>query len=163
MADSRELDEVLDQMHFLLSSANSNVVAAALTVGWPCWNATLSTAAVSMKMKPPFPPGASGWRLLFKGLACRDSVRQEALRILGEGLFASSALDYKDKAELFTLLAKKVLFLINEQPEKELTFFYTAASLSHVYRFIITHHIESGPFTFLTGPGSVPGPWTPSP
>ncbi len=36
---------------------------------------------------------------------------------------------YEDKTALFTLMAKKVLFLINEQPEKELTFFYTAAAL----------------------------------
>ena len=146
----RELDEVLDQIHFLLSSANSNVVAAALsTVGsmleyYAVYGGRFDEDEATLSARRKRMAG-----LLLKGLASyRDSVRQEALRILGEGLFASSALDYEDKTELFTLLAKKVLFLINEQPEKELTFFYTAASLSHVYRFIITHHIESGPFRF---------------
>ena len=43
-----------------------------------------------------------------------------------------------------------MLFLIGEQPEEELTFFYTAASLSHIYRFIVLHKIQSGPFQFET-------------
>ena len=32
--------------------------------------------------------------------------------------------------------------------EQEGTAFYTAAALSHIYRFIVTHRIESGPFQF---------------
>lgn len=92
-------------------------------------------------------------------------MRQEALRILGEGLFASQVLSYEDKTSLFTLMAKKILFLINEQPEQELTFFYTAAALSHIYRFIVTHRIESGPFQFHVPEKAAffPAPLTPSP
>jgi len=148
----RELDEVVDQMLQLLPSVNNNVVAAALsTVG-----AMLESYAV---YGPRFQePTATLERrrrqmagLLLKGLAsCRDSVLQEALRILGEDLFASDILSYEDKTSLFTLTAKKILFLIGEQSEKELTFFYTAAALSHIYRFIVQHKIESGPFQFET-------------
>ena len=93
------------------------------------------------------------WRrlagLLLKGLASyRQSVRQEALQILGERLFASQTLSYEGKAALFTLMAKKILFLLGEQPEQELSFFYTAAALSHIYRFIVSYQIESGDFPF---------------
>lgn len=54
------------------------------------------------------------WRrlagLLLKGLASyRQSVRQEALQILGERIFASQTLSYEGKAALFTLMAKKIL------------------------------------------------------
>ena len=146
----RELDEVLDQMLFLLSSANSSVAAASLaTVG-----SMLEHYAVYEARFHEFPEALESRRrrmagLLMKGLSSyRDTVRQEALHVLGNDLFASKVLSYEDKVRLFLLLAKKILFLIGEQPEKELTFFYTAAALSHIYRFIIFHHIESGPFPF---------------
>ena len=144
----RELDEVVVQMAVLLSSPNTDVVAAALaTLG-----AMLEHYAA---YAPRFGEGdafAARRRtlagLLLKGLADRrEAARQEALHILG-GLFASKALGYGDKTSLFTLIGKKLLFLIGEQPEEELTFFYTAASLSHVYRFIVLHKIQSGPFQF---------------
>ena len=45
-------------------------------------------------------------------------------------------------------MAKKILFLLGEQPEQELSFFYTAAALSHIYRFIVSYQIESGDFPF---------------
>lgn len=146
----RELDEVLDQMQMLLSSASAGVVAAALaTIGsmlehYTVYAQRFSEAEGVLEARRKRMAG-----LLLKGLASyRQSVRQEALRILGEGLFASQDLSYADKTALFTLTAKKILFLINEQPEQELTFFYTAAALSHIYRFIVTHSIESGPFQF---------------
>ena len=146
----RELDEVLDQMLTLLSSANTGVVAAALsTVG-----AMLEHYAeyAGRFREPPEAMMARRNRmagLLLKGLAsCHESVRQEALHVLGERLFGSHVLSYEEKTDLFTLMAKKILFLVDEQPEEELTFFYTAAALSHIYRFIVRHRIESGPFQF---------------
>ena len=75
-------------------------------------------------------------------------MRQEALQILGERIFASQTLSYEGKAASFTLTAKKILFLLGEQPEQELSFFYTAAALSHIYRFIVSYQIESGDFPF---------------
>lgn len=146
----RELDEVMDQLRLQLASANSNVAAAALcTVGsmleyYAVYGQRFGEEADALRRRRDRLAG-----LLLKGLSsCRESVRQEALRILGEGLFASQALCYEDKIELFTLLCKKILVLLNESPEKELTFFYAAAALSHIYRFIIYHRIEDGPFHF---------------
>ena len=146
----RELDEIVDQMQILLSSANTVVVAAALaTVG-----AMLEHYAVyAQRFHESREVLERRWRrlagLLLKGLASyRQSVRQEALQILGERIFASQTLSYEGKAALFTLMAKKILFLLGEQPEQELSFFYTAAALSHIYRFIVSYQIESGDFPF---------------
>ena len=148
----RELDEVVKHMLALLSSSNAGVVSAVLsTVG-----SMLENYAIYGKRFDEAPDKLTARKqkmasLLLKGLSsCQESIRQETLRILGEGLFASSVLSYEDKTELFVLLAKKILFLINEQPEEELTFFYTAAALSHIYRFIVHHRIVSGPFQFKT-------------
>ncbi|MEY8387216.1 cytidyltransferase-related domain protein [Oscillospiraceae bacterium 38-13] len=144
----RELDEILNELLRFLSSSSANVAAAALsTVG-----ALLEHyAAYGSRFPEPEERRAARKRrmagLLLKGLAsCMDPVRQEALRVLGEGLFASPVLGYEEKAGLFTLAAKKLLCLIGEQ--EELTFFYTAAALSHIYRFAVKHRIESGPFAF---------------
>ncbi len=146
----RELDEVLEQALSLLSSANTSVVAAALsTIGYMLeyygeYGARFPEAQSTLLERRNRMAG-----LLLKGLAsCHRTVRQEALHVLGERLFGSTILTYEEKTELFTLMAKKLLFLISEQPEEELTFFYTAAALSHIYRFIVRHRIESGPFHF---------------
>lgn len=144
----RELDEVVVQMASLLSSPNTDVVAAALAAVGAMLEHYAVYAARFGEGDAFSRRGRRMAGLLLKGLADRrEAVRQEALHILG-GLFASSVLSYDEKTVLFTLIGKKLLFLITEQPEEELTFFYTAASLSHIYRFIVLHKIQSGPFRF---------------
>lgn len=146
----RELDEVLEQAFTLLSSTNTSVVAAALsTVGYMLeyYGAYPTRFSEPQELLLARRNRMAG--LLLKGLAsCHQSVRQEALHILGERLFGSRVLSYEEKDQLFALMSKKLLFLITEQPEEELTFFYTAAALSHIYRFIVRHRIESGAFVF---------------
>ena len=146
----RELDELISQMTILLASPSSNVVAAALsTIGsmlehYPAYGARFSEdpAAVAERRN-----GLLG--LLLKGLSSdREPVRQESLRILGEELFASPVLTNPDKNELFTMCAKKFLCLIQDGEHHDLTFFYTAAALSDIYRFIIAHKILEGDFFF---------------
>ena len=146
----RELDEVLDELLRFLSSSSANVAAAALsTVGallehYRVYGGRFQETPEILDRRRKRMAG-----LLLKGLAsCMEPVRQEALRILGEGLFASEVLSFEEKSSLFTLVAKKLLFLIGEQEERELTFFHTAAALSHIYRFAVGHRIESGPFAF---------------
>ena len=161
----RELDEIVDQMQLLLSSANTVIVAAALaTVG-----AMLEHYGVyAGRFREPQEVLKRRWQrlagLLLKGLASyRQSVRQEALQILGERIFGSQVLSRADKAALFTLMAKKILFLLGEQPEQELSFFYTAAALSHIYRFIVSYQIECGAFSFRDPAGAAffPGTFDP--
>ncbi len=146
----RELDEILDELLRFLSSSSASVAAGALsTVGsllehYRVYGKRFHEPEEALERRRERMAG-----LLLKGLAsCMEPVRQEALRVLGEGLFASAFLSYEDKTSLFTLVAKKLLFLIGEQPGGELTFFHTAAALSHIYRFAVKHRIESGPFRF---------------
>ena len=146
----RELDEILDELLRFLSSSSASVAAGALgTVGsllehYRVYGGRFHEPEETLDRRRRTLAG-----LLLKGLAsCMEPVRQEALRVLGEGLFASPFLSYADKTSLFTLTAKKLLFLIGEQPGGELTFFHTAAALSHIYRFAVKHRIKSGPFRF---------------
>ncbi len=146
----RELDEILDELLRFLSSSSPSVAAGALgTIGsllehYRVYGRRFHEPVEALERRRRRMAG-----LLLKGLAsCMEPVRQEALRVLGEGLFASPFLSYADKTGLFTLVAKKLLFLIGEQPGGELTFFHTAAALSHIYRFAVKHRIESGPFRF---------------
>ena len=94
----RELDEIVDQMQILLSSANTWWWPPPWPLWAPCWSIM------------PYTPSGSGnrevlerrWRrlagLLLKGLASyRQSVRQEALQILGERIFASQTLSYEGR------------------------------------------------------------------
>jgi len=146
----RELDEILDELLRFLSSSSASVAAAALSTA----GSLLEHYAVyGKRFREPEEVLTQRRKrvagLLLKGLAsCMEPVRQEALQVLGEGLFASTVLSFDDKTSLFTLVAKKLFFLIGEQDERELTFFYTAAALSHIYRFAVSHRIEGGPFAF---------------
>ena len=147
----RELDELMEQLLHMLSSASPGVVGAALATA----GALLEHYGAYRDRFPQEPQSSWDLRrrqlasLLLKGLSFRqEAVRQVALRVLGENLFASSILSWEDKTALFALMAKKILFLIGEQPEEELTFFHTAAALSHIYRFIVRHRVQDGPFRF---------------
>ena len=144
----RELDEVLDQMLSMLSSANAGVAAAALsTVGAMLEHYAGYGQRFHEDRRTLDDRRRRMASLLLKGLSFRqEEVRQEALRVLGERVFASPVLSWEDKRELFTLMAKKILCLLHEQPEQELTFFYTAAMLSHMYRFIVSNRVQGAPF-----------------
>lgn len=146
----RELDELVDQMENLLCVSSSVAVNAALDTvgailaGYSVYGNRFGEEAAALTARRNRLAG-----LLLKGLASyREPVRQETLRILGEELFASKVMPYADKTALFILVAKKLLCLISENEERELTFFYTAAALSHIYRFLVLHNIEDGPFRF---------------
>ncbi|MBE6961361.1 MAG: cytidyltransferase-related domain protein [Ruminococcaceae bacterium] len=146
----RELDEVIDQMESLLSSSSSNVVSGALDAVGSMLESYAEYAArfgEDTNVLEQRRRRLAG--LLMKGLAApRGPVQQSALRIVGEGLFASPILSYQDKTALFTLCAKKIMCLLRSSREQDLTFFYTASALSHLYRFIVLHDIEDGPFHF---------------
>lgn len=145
-----ELDEMLERLVQLMASSADSIVCSALTtVG--CMLEHYSGYAARFGEGPDVTEERRRIMvgMLLKGLASyRETVRQEALLVLGKGLFGSSVLSYEDKTALFTLAGKKLLFLIDEYREGELTFFYRAAALSHLYRFIVRHAITSGQFVF---------------
>ena len=87
--------------------------------------------------------------LLFQGLAhYREAVRQEALLVIAQ-LFDGGSLSLSERAELFTLCCRKLLFLLEKAPDTDsLTFFYRASALAHIERFLALYRIDRGSFSF---------------
>ncbi len=77
--------------------------------------------------------------MLLNGLAnYRETVRQEALLVIGQTVFRFKAADAAVKRMKYSALCfRKLLFLLNENKGDELTAFYRAAALSNICRF---HH-----------------------
>ena len=148
-----ELDEQVLWLKSLLGSPNNSAVAGALnTVGvllqhYPAYRQRFSENTSAYEARRQELLG-----LLLQGLAhYREAVRQEALLVVGKLLFGSSQLDMEEKSRLFSLCYRKLLFLIQETPRQDgLTFFYRAAALAHINRFIALRRLDHGPFTFET-------------
>ena len=147
-----ELDEQVLWLKTLLGSPNDSAVAGAL-----------NTIAVLLQHYPAyqqrFPEKREVYEarrqellgLLLQGLAhYRETVRQEALLVTGKLLFDSPSLTMEEKARLFSLSYRKLLFLTQESSSRQdgLTFFYRAAALAHINRFIALRRLDHGPFTF---------------
>ncbi len=146
-----ELDEQVLWLKGLLGSPNDSAVAGAL-----------NTIAVLLQHYPAYKDRFSEKRevyehrrqellgLLLQGLAhYRETVRQEALLVTGKLLFDSPTLDMEEKARLFSLSYRKLLFLTQESHRQDgLTFFYRAAALAHINKFIALRRLDHGPFAF---------------
>ncbi len=146
-----QLEEGIADLQVLLSSSNDRVVSAALsTVG------VVYEHYENYRSRFPEPDEVFRERrerllgMLLKGLAgFRSEVRQEALRVLGDNVYGSPVISSHEKRRAFTLSAKKLLFLIHEDPSGgDLTFFYRSAALIHIYRFITDQILSKGGFRF---------------
>ena len=145
-----QLEEVAVELNGYLGSSNSRVVAAALdTVG------VIYESYDAYRVR--FPEEDEVYRkrrerllgMLLKGLAgFRSEVRQEALFVLGRRVFGSALLGEHEKRRAFLLTQKKLLALVGEDQGQELTFYYRAAMLGRVYRFITEQDILRGGFRF---------------
>ena len=147
-----ELDEQVIWLKGLLGSPNDSAVSGAL-----------NTIAVLLQHYPAyrerFPEREDIFEarrqellgLLLQGLAhYREAVRQEALLVIGKFLFEQDVLSMDEKARLFRLCFRKLRFLIQEAPQQagSLSFFYRAAALADIYRFIAYRRLDHGPFSF---------------
>ncbi|MBF8983522.1 cytidyltransferase [Lutibacter sp. B2] len=83
--------------------------------------------------------------ILLNGLV-HDSIRvkQVALGVIGKDIFSSTSLTLEEKNNIFQLLSKKMLTLLNDFRQEPLLFLSNSASLHHIYRFI-------SEYTFLKG------------
>jgi len=146
-----ELDEQVLWLKTLLGSPNDSAVSGALnTIGillqhYPGYRSRFSESEKVYEGRRQLLLG-----LLLQGLAhYREAVRQEALMVIGNLLFESSRLSMEEKSRLFALSYRKLLFLIQETAHRDnLTFFYRAAALADLYRFISLRRLDHGPFTF---------------
>ena len=147
-----ELDEQVLWLKNLLGSPNDSAVSGALnTIGvllqhYPAYRGRFSERSTAYENRRQELLG-----LLLQGLAhYRPAVRQEALLVTGKLLFESNILPMDEKAHLFSLSYRKLLFLIQEAPvqDDDMTFYYRAAALAHINRFISLWRLDHGPFTF---------------
>ncbi len=63
-------------------------------------------------------------------------IKQFAFSVIGKEIFGSKRLTLEQKADAFRLIAKKVLYLISDNKERELQFLSNSAAFNHIYRFI---------------------------
>lgn len=142
-----QLDELLLFLEGLMASPNERIVSVTLDTvgilleGYPEYQARFAEGTAYQDRR---------YRLLgmlLKGLSnYREAVRQEALLVIGQTVFASRRLGRRDKAQIFILCHKKLLFLMHESRGDELTAFYRAAALSDICRFITEYRLTEGDF-----------------
>lgn len=143
-----ELDELLGNFRSFLENTNEKVASV-----------TLDTIGEVIKRFPEykerFPQTDEAYEkrkqsllgMLMRGLANYNvAVSQEAFRVIGQHIFGSRELNLRRKHDIFRRIYKKMLTLIMDQKEQELTFFTNAAALNHIYRFISEYLLENGEF-----------------
>ncbi len=143
-----ELDELLGNFRKLLENTNEKVVSV-----------TLDTIGEIIKRFPEYPKRfpqiheeyeqrkMAMLGMLLRGLAnYNPAVSQEAFRVMGQHIFGSPLLSLDRKHSIFQRIYKKMLTLVVDQKEEELTFFTNAAALNHIYRFLSDYILEKGDF-----------------
>ena len=145
-----ELDEVLADLHVNLSSSDSRVTASVLdTVGviyeeYDAYRARFPEADEAYRRRRERLLG-----LLMRGLSGIDgATRQEALYVLGRRVFGSGELGRHEKRRAFMLTERKLLSAQNEFPGEGLTFYYRAAMLGKLYRFLTEERLFHRGFDF---------------
>ena len=145
-----ELDEVLDDLWGNLSASDSRVAASVLdAVGiiYETYDA----------YRTRFPETDDAYRrrrqrllgMLMRGLYGIDNaVRQEALYVLGRRVFGSAELGDHEKCRAFVLTERKLLAAYDEEPDEGLTFYYRAAMLGKLYRFMTEEQLFREGFDF---------------
>ena len=131
-----EQTEVMRDLQQLLYNVNEKVVSV-----------TLDTLGVILQNAQD--AGADRRReiigMLLMGMAnYHRVVSQEAFQVLGRAVFGSDLLTLQQKAEIFVILCKKMLTLIEDRKGDLLRFFSNASSLNHVYRFISDYQFFCG-------------------
>ena len=141
-----ELSEIMHELKHLLQSENDKVACV-----------TLDTVAVMLQnyegYRERFPePRATYLRrrekiigMLLSGMAnYHEAVSQEGFFALGKMIFGSEKISMAVKAEIFQVLHKKMLTLIEDRKGDTLRFFNNSASLNHIYRFISDYQFLYG-------------------
>ena len=141
-----ELSEIMHELKHLLQSENDKVASV-----------TLDTLGVMLQnyegYQERFPePRENNLRrreqiigMLLSGMAnYHEAVSQEAFFVLGKMVFGSEKISMAVKAEIFQVLHKKMLTLIEDRKGDLLRFFNNSAALNHIYRFISDYQFFRG-------------------
>ena len=136
-----ERHSLLEQFHELYGSPSASVSIL-----------TLETVSVILQHLPSSGISAGEKHtlegMLFSGTVhYNEEVAREAFYFLGEGLFGSTSLSLEQKKEYFTAMARKILTFILWDQENML-WYYNAASLNHIYRFISDYLMDHETIVF---------------
>lgn len=134
LLEVRERLYVLEQLEYLMQSQEKRTIIAAI-----------ETAGAVLKAAPERMERSMQERLagiLCSGMASGNmEIAQEAFYIAGHELFARSHLSNEQKADYFTLLARKILSLLNWE-KLGVYVYFNGAALNHIYRFIDDYLLE---------------------
>lgn len=133
-----ELDELILDFKKLLNSNSDRVCSVTLdTLGimlqhYPVYQSRFGEKPEALQKRREVILG-----LILKGLSnYHEAINQEAFLVIGQYLFGSGLLSLDDKYHIFSVIYKKMLTLIKDRTETELSFFNSAAALNHLYRFV---------------------------
>ena len=165
-----ELDEVLADLHVNLSSSDSRVTASVLdTVGVIYEELRrLPLPLPGGRTRPIAAAGSGCWGLLLRG-AQRASTAPPVRRrctCWDGGCSAPASWDATKSAVPSCSPERKLLSAQNEFPGEGLTFYYRAAMLGKLYRFLTEERLFHRGFRLRRAPArwpSSPAPSTPSP
>lgn len=132
---------VLEQLESLLESQEKRTIVSALETA----GAVLKTAPE--RMEKSMQERLTG--ILCSGMASEDmEIAQEAFYIAGHELFSHDRLSDEQKADYFTLLARKILSLLNWE-KLGVYVYFNGAALNHIYRFMDDYLLEHGKLPLL--------------
>ena len=144
------MEESIDELEKIMGSDNETAASSAI-----------NTLGVMLEHYPSYkgrfdePEDAYEARhfrilnMLLKAYAGYNKVcEQEAFWTLGAHFFGSSVLSMEEKNKLFTRCHKKLMTLLLDKKEHELSFYNNAAVLNNLYRYICQHQAECGDFVF---------------
>lgn len=146
----KELDEFIKDLERLQNSTNDRIASVAL-----------DTFGVMLQhygqYQSRFPELAQVYEdrrkkimgMILKGFAnYQENVKREAFWVVGHELFAQDYLSMQEKKNLFGFLSKKMLMLVEQDEDSELTFFNHTAGWKFVYHFISAYIFQEKKFTF---------------
>ena len=134
----KEFDEVIDTLEVSILKTSRRVAAFMIeSVGVMLENFADFQARYPMSEEEQNKRKIQLLYLMIKAYAHYDrQFSRDAFRDIGRYIFASEILPDKDKELLFSRSYKKILQLLDEQPEDMLSFYSNAAVLNHIYRYI---------------------------
>lgn len=145
-----ELDEFLMEIRRLLVSTNERVscvaldTAAVIVQHYNVYQHRFTEPEECFQKRRKMMLG-----FLLSGLAnYRDAVSQEAILVIGHSIFEEEVLTLEEKKDIFQIIGKKFVSLLENRENSELAFFNNAASLNYLYRFIGNYLFQYKKFTF---------------
>lgn len=133
-----ELDELIGELSILMLNANDKVACVALdTIGIVIQNYSSYRSFFGEEEEIFESRRNRLFGFLLRGLTnYHESVSQEAFFVIGQYIFGDGKLNLEEKCQAFFFMNKKILHILNDQTENQLTFYNNAACLNHMYRFI---------------------------